>query len=160
MKKRAAIQQLALLAGTVLLAGLDQISKKVMTGILRDGTVLRPLPGILELEYVENRGMAFGLMQGKRGWFLLFYGIAMALIWYSAVRPPVKKHKLWSLALVLTAGGATGNAIDRLLHSYVTDFISFKLIDFPVFNLADCFVVCGCALMCLLLLTDSGEERD
>ena len=160
MNKRSAYQHMALSAGTVLLAAADQISKKLLTGMLKDGTVLRPVPGILELEYVKNTGMAFGLMQGKRGWFLVFYGIAMAFIWYCAARPPVKSQKLWSLALILTAGGATGNAIDRLVHSYVTDFISFKLIDFPVFNFADCFVVCGCALMCLLLLTDSGEEKE
>jgi signal peptidase II len=59
---------------------------------------------------------------------------------------------------VLIAGGAVGNMIDRLLRGYVTDFLYFSLIDFPVFNVADCYVCIGAAVLALALFTRYKED--
>ena len=105
------------------------------------------IPGALELTYLENRGAVWGLMQGWRVAFLiatfLFLGI---VIWLYS-----KKRKSMSLLtriiLALLFSGAIGNLIDRLFLGYVRDMIYFRLINFPVFNVADSAITIAAVLL-------------
>ena len=110
----------------------------------------RPLvliPGVLELTYLENHGAVWGLMQGWRIVFLvatfLFLGF---LIWFYS-----KKRRemavLTRIILALLFSGAVGNLIDRALLGYVRDMIYFRLINFPVFNVADSAITIAAALL-------------
>ena len=96
------------------------------------------------MSYLENRGMAFGMFQGRQVLFLILCMAFFAVLLYLYARIPKNKYYL---PLLITgaalASGALGNFIDRLLYGYVIDFIYVSLIDFPVFNVADIFVVCG-----------------
>lgn len=97
---------------------------------------------MFRLHYLENRGAAFGLLQDQRLIFLilcvLFLGVAA---WFLAHMPAVSRYiPLYAIASGLSAGAA-GNGIDRLFRGYVVDFFYFSLIDFPVFNMADIYVV-------------------
>ena len=116
---------------------------------------------VLELAYVENRGMAFGMLEGRQ---FLFGGMCVifciALIWVF-VRIPKNRYYL---PLLLTGavlfGGAAGNFIDRLFRGYVVDFIYFSLIDFPVFNMADIYVVCSGILLVILVCFKYKNDED
>ncbi len=140
-------------AGILLLAAVDQGLKYLASITLKGTEGVTLIPGILELQYLENRGMAFGMLQGKQILFLIFCLAFFALIIYIFVRIPKNRY---FLPLVVTgvflAGGAAGNFIDRLFRGYVVDFIYFSCIDFPIFNAADIFVVCGGIALVLLTL--------
>ena len=96
------------------------------------------------MSYLENRGMAFGMFQGRQVLFLILCMAFFAVLLYLYARIPKNKYYLPLLITgAVLASGALGNFIDRLLYGYVIDFIYVSLIDFPVFNVADIFVVCG-----------------
>ena len=114
---------------------------------------------VLYFTYVENRGAAFGILQNHRWIFITVTILAMiAIIVYIAWKEPKNKILLVSLALIL--GGGIGNLIDRISLSYVIDFIDVRLIHFPVFNIADICVVCGCILLCIYILFFDGKNGE
>jgi signal peptidase II len=113
------------------------------------------------LTYVENRGAAFGTMMGGRWFFVALTVIVVVAggIYYSKIYNK-DKSKIASLALVLVAGGAIGNCIDRLFRGYVVDMLSFNFFgySFPVFNFADICVVIGAVLLVVsLCFTKEGK---
>lgn len=109
--------------------------------------------GLLGFTYVENRGAAFGMMQGAR-WLLIpltvvvLAGIAVYYVKlpYDRATVPVR------VPLILILAGALGNFIDRLKDGYVVDMFEFKFISFPVFNVADICLVCGTILLAFVML--------
>ena len=139
---------------------LDQITKYLVAANIPLGDVVPVWPGVFHLTHVRNTGMAFSLLQGGRWFFLV-----MTLIAFGALFVVLKKKwvthplGLWSLAAI--AGGALGNLIDRIRLGYVVDMIEVEFIRFPVFNVADCFVVCGAILLVIYVLffDKSGEEE-
>lgn len=131
----------------------DYITKQLAVQHLSNGTRIVVLKQVLYLLYIENRGAAFGVFQGAQYMFYLITVVVMGAILYIVNRiPEDKKYRLLYLVTVLVFAGAIGNFIDRLKQQYVVDFIYFSPIDFPVFNVADIYVTCGCALMILLFL--------
>ena len=143
----------------VLLSAFDQLTKHLAVHSLADGKVIRIIPGVLELTLVFNTGAAFGLGQGGQ---MLFTAMAFlisvgVLIWlYRSIRGA--GGFLRQAALVLILAGALGNALDRIRWDYVIDFIYIRLIDFPVFNVADICVTVGCVLLLLdMVVGDKGS---
>ena len=63
---------------------------------------------------------------------------------------------VWSFSMII--GGGIGNMIDRIARGYVIDFIDVQFVDFYFFNIADCFVVIGCGLLILYLVTDIFKD--
>lgn len=159
-KKRKSTE---ILCGTVficLLTILDQITKSLAIGHLKAQDAVVLLPGILELDYLENQGMAFGMLEGKRILFLFFFVLFFLAMVYCLWKMPFqKKYVPLRFFLILMASGALGNFLDRLFRGYVVDFISFCLIHFPIFNLADVFVVCG-GIGLVFLLFFYYDEKD
>ena len=139
---------------------LDQITKYLVAANIPLGDVVPVWPGVFHLTNVRNTGMAFSLLQGGRWFFLV-----MTLIAFGALFVVLKKKwvthplGLWSLAAI--AGGALGNLIDRIRLGYVVDMIEVEFIRFPVFNVTDCFVVCGAIMLVIYVLffDKSGEEK-
>lgn len=138
-----------------LLVIIDQITK---IGIVRyfsepDAQNIVLWPGVFELTYVENRGAAFGMMQGKVWLFVLITtAVLIMILWYWKHIPKNKAGMWMKVALVLVISGALGNLIDRVVLNYVRDMFYFVLIDFPVFNVADMCVVGGVILLFPILL--------
>ena len=118
----------AFFLSTGLLIWLDQWTKSLAVQHLMGKPAIVLLPGIFELRYLENRGAAFGMFQGRQMFFFL---VAVIVFFMS-----------------LIVAGAAGNMIDRLTQQYVVDFLYFCLIDFPIFNVADCYVTV--AAFCLI----------
>lgn len=113
--------------------------------------------GVLHLTYVENRGAAFGMLQGARWFFLTVTAIACVFIVWFLIRERRRMHTLMKFSLALILAGAVGNLIDRAVLGYVRDMIYVALIDFAVFNVADMGVCIGCGLLILDILFFKGK---
>ena len=144
----------------VLLIAADQATKLLAVARLKDQAPFVLLPGVLELRYLENRGAAFGILQGQKIFLVLFTGLLSALIIYFYFRVPEgKRHLPVRIFLIMLFSGAIGNFIDRCRLDYVIDFIYFKLIDFPIFNVADCYVTIAVILFAIATLFVYKEEE-
>lgn len=149
-----------LLVVGVSIACIDQIAKAVARAALSPaGTVgVQVIPGILDFELVYNEGAAFGLGEG---YALVFVALAVLMVAGTLIyllRAPLVS-RLEVVGLALTCGGAVGNAIDRVAHGVVTDFIATAFIDFPVFNIADIGITVGVvvALIGFIFLSPANQ---
>lgn len=129
------------------LVGLDQLAKWLAAVYLKSGDVVTLIPGVLQLSYTENEGAAFGMLQGGRWFFVVLTGIMMLALLAFLLSGKMRKFRLFHISCVLIIAGGIGNLIDRIVQGYVVDFIETTLFSFPLFNLADCFVVIGSALL-------------
>ena len=146
------------LVAVVLGVILDQYTKVLAVKHLADG----PIPiikDVFELQYLENRGAAFGMLQGQQTFFFIITIITLILIAVLYVRMPHTKHFLpLRICLVAIEAGAIGNMIDRVTLHYVIDFFYFKLINFPIFNVADIYATCASILLIALLIFYYKDE--
>ena len=110
------------------------------------------LPGIFRLTYVRNTGAAFSVFRGMQWLFVLVFVVLTVLILWEYFKKPMAftTFERWCIAAIY--GGGLGNMIDRVRLGYVVDMIETEFITFPVFNLADCFICCGCVLLMVHLL--------
>ena len=141
--------------GTVVL---DQISKILVLNHLYESQ-LQLIPDIFHFTYVENRGMAFGLLADHRWVFLFLSVVGISLMGFYLYM--FAKSVLARTSLSLIIGGGIGNMIDRVRLGYVVDFLDFCA--FPelwswVFNIADAAVCVGAALFALDLVIDTVKE--
>ena len=152
------------LAGTVffiVLILIDQFTKYLAVTFLKDDGSFIIIDGVFQLRYLENRGAAFGMMQGRQYLFVAGAAVIVLLIAYFYQKMPMtKKYIPLRICAVLLCSGAIGNMIDRLKLNYVVDFFYFDLIDFPIFNVADCYVVVACIAFVFLILFYYKEDDD
>ena len=143
----------------VLLVILDQITKNLAVVYLKDKPAYVIWDGVFELHYLENRGAAFGMLQNQKFLFVAIAAVILAIICYVLLKLPRNKHyAMLEMLLVLIASGAVGNMIDRVQFNYVVDFFYFKLIDFPIFNVADIYVSVSCVLLAILVIFFYKDE--
>lgn len=140
------------------LTALDQVTKMIAVDKLADGPFVL-IDGVFEFFYVSNTGAAWGILSGKRFLFLIITVIVMVLIAYVyCLTPKTKKYVGIISCEILLFSGALGNFIDRMRLGYVRDFLYFSLIDFPIFNVADCYVVISAILLCILVIFVYKDE--
>ena len=146
---------IGIIAGVIL----DQATKFLAIEHLKNQDPFILIQNIFQLEYLENRGAAFGIMQNQRVFFLISVVVItiFVIIFYSRV-PMEKKFLPLRICAVLIMAGAYGNCIDRIRYGYVVDFFYFKLIDFPIFNVADIYVTVSVAAVINLLFFYYKEE--
>lgn len=137
---------------SAILVVLDQYSKHLAVLYLSAGKTVDIIPGVFELHYLENHGVAFGMLQDMRWIFIPVSIILTAVLVWLLVRSPLRDNGLFRFSCYLCLAGALGNMIDRFALGYVVDFLYFKLIDFPIFNLADCYVVIATFLLIYFVL--------
>ena len=141
------MQYILMAVFTALVVAADQFTKYLtLQNIPLHGHV-DVIPGFIGLTYVQNRGAAFSMLQDAQWLFaVIFVGMAIFLVWeFSRKRWPFTNFERW-LIVAIFAGGI-GNTIDRLRFGFVVDMIQTEFMDFPVFNVADCFITCGCILL-------------
>lgn len=141
---------IAFVIGIIIIA-LDQITKYLALSLKGQESIVL-IEKLLELIYVENRGAAFGILQGKSVFFVLISLVVIAYLCYILI-----KHKnmdrIVNISLGLILGGAIGNLIDRIVRGFVVDFIFIRFwgfYDFPVFNVADIGVTLGVFILIIL----------
>ena len=135
-----------------LIVAVDQITKLLVVQHIPLHTGVDVIPGVVGLTYVQNTGAAFSSFQGMQWLFLVvFLLFTVAIIWeFSKKRWPFTSFDRWCIAAVYAGG--LGNMIDRLRLGYVVDMIQTKFMEFPVFNVADCFITCGVILLLVHLV--------
>lgn len=158
MSKKYVGTNLIFAAGFILLIAADRITKKLAVLHLMKGDI-DIIPGVLSLHYLENRGAAWGIFQNA---FWLFYLITIVIVFVMAVFyakiPYERSYYLLRFTIILLTAGAIGNFIDRAVWQYVVDFIYFKWINFPVFNVADCFVCIAAFLLIYCIIFRYKDE--
>lgn len=151
---------LSLALAALLIIACDQLVKALVVLALPLGGQDTLLPPLLQLGHIRNYGAAWSSFSGAR-WMLigLTSVLMLALVWLlvKIVRHPLGQ---WSLACIL--GGGIGNLIDRARMGYVVDMLETMFMDFPVFNVADVFVVCGtvCAAIYYLAFYSRSDEKN
>ena len=141
------------------LAAVDQITKHIALTKLKPIGNTTFIKGFMDFTFVENRGAAFGILNGKIWLLLVLAAIICAVIIYSMLKmPKTKEYRLLKAALTLILAGAVGNVIDRVIRGYVVDFFEFTFISFPVFNMADIYVVVGAIAMALIMIFFIKDE--
>lgn len=138
---------------------LDQLTKALAVIHLKGNIPFPILKNIFVLQYLENRGAAFGILEGQKWFFVLITVIFLiALIYVYQIIPIETKFNFLRVILVLFVSGAIGNFIDRVKNNYVVDFFYFMPINFPIFNVADIYVTIGAFLLIISVLFYYKEE--
>ena len=155
------MQYLLMTLFAAVIVGLDQLSKLWVVGNISLHTQIPAIPGLFHLTYTQNTGAAFSSFEGMIWLFVLIFVIfTVAIVWeFSQKRLPFSAFERWCIAAIYAGG--LGNMIDRIRLGYVVDMIEVEFINFPVFNVADCFITCGCiALMVSLVLFNKEFWKD
>jgi signal peptidase II len=143
---------------------LDQVTKAMVVSAVKFKSGVALLP-ILEIVYLENRGAAFSILHDAAGWQRWFF-ITLALVvsvvlmvWLRRIRIP--EQTILAIGLSLVLGGALGNAIDRVWHGYVVDFLYFhwRDWDFPAFNIADTAISIGAACLLIDAFREGSDQK-
>ena len=131
--------------------GADQLTKYLVVSSIVLGGEVSFLPGFLCFTYVQNTGAAFSSFEGQQWLFALIFLVFTGLIFYEYFKKPMgfTVFERWCIAAIY--GGGLGNMIDRVRLGFVVDMIETTFIEFPVFNVADCFITCGCVLLMIHL---------
>ena len=149
-----------LVSGAVLTA-IDQWTKSLAVAGLKGKEPFVIWKGVFELLYSENRGAAFGVLQGKHGFFFLVAAcVFVAALYVTWKLPDEKKFVPLRICITLITAGAAGNLIDRVVQGYVVDFIRFAFWNrFPTFNVADIAITVGVALLVIYILFIDGKKE-
>ena len=144
----------------VALVLLDQWTKGLAVASLKGQEAFSIWEGVLELRYFENTGAAWGMLKGKQVFFYVLTVVFFGAVLYEIHRLYKENRFLpFVYTLVLMVAGAAGNFIDRVYQQYVVDFIYVKIIDFPIFNVADCYITVSVILMLLLMFFYYTDEE-
>ena len=130
----------------------DQLAKYVTVACIPLYENRPFIPGLLRLTYVQNTGAAFSTFQGQQWLFALIFAIFTLAVLYEYFKKPMgfTKFERWMIAAIY--GGGLGNMVDRVRLGYVVDMLETQFMEFPVFNVADCFITCGCVVLMVHLV--------
>lgn len=141
----------------LLIIAFDQTTKYFASLNLKGAGALGFIPGLVQLRYAENTGMAFSMLSGARWIFIAVTVVACVLVGFYLFSNRCKSLWLyWSLGVILSGG--IGNLIDRVRFGYVVDFIEPTFMNFAVFNIADCAVTCGAVSLIAYLVFDMIKD--
>ena len=153
MSRKKKIILLLDLISIIALILLDQYTKHLAVVHLKNKAAFNIINGVLELNYLENKGAAFGMLQNQKIFFIFVAIVILDVIAYVLLKTPDdRKYTVLHVLRSLIAAGAIGNMIDRIRYDYVVDFIYFVLINFPIFNVADIYVSVSTVILIILLL--------
>ena len=146
---------LAVFAAAIVAA--DQFTKYLTVANIALYEEVPFLPGILKLTYVRNTGAAFSSFEGMQWLFALVFAVFTALVLWEYFKKPMPFTKFERVMIAAVYGGGLGNMIDRVRLGYVVDMIETDFMRFPVFNVADCFITCGCIALMVRLIFFNKE---
>ena len=144
----------------LLMIALDQAVKLWALTSLQAQHTIPLIENMFHLTYVENRGAAFSLFaQFDSRWIFVALACVITVVILIALQKNYMQTVLGRWSLVLIAAGALGNAIDRVAHGFVVDLFDFRLIHFPVFNVADIFICIGGALFVIYFMFQHKDKQ-
>ncbi|MGL4335643.1 MAG: signal peptidase II [Turicibacter sp.] len=141
---------------------IDQISKWLIQSMMTQGQSIPIIDGFLYITSHRNAGAAWGIFQGRMGFFYLVTAIVIGVVIFWLTRLDLKKETLLAIALAFILGGAIGNFIDRIFLQHVVDFIDVIIFgyDFPIFNVADSALTIGVVLMAIDTIREMLSSRN
>lgn len=146
-----------IIAVTVLI--LDQVTKFLISTNMVLFEDIPVISGFFHITYVQNTGMAWSMLSGQQQLLSLAAFAAIGvMLWYLMYRRP---DRITTISIGFMMAGAAGNLIDRLVFSYVRDFLNFYIFgyDFPVFNVADIALCLGVGLLILDAFLEERKEK-
>ena len=138
---------------------IDQYSKFIVHGTLNVGDTIPIIDNFFNLTYVQNRGVAFGLFQGKIDIVSILALVAIGLILFYFCKNFKKISFLERIAYTMIFSGAVGNMIDRLFRGFVIDMLDFRGIWSFIFNFADVWINIGVILIIIEHLIFNRKKR-
>ena len=162
-EKKSKIRQILLpILGVIGIILIDQITKLIIVNNLELNESIPWIKDVFEIRYIQNTGMAWGMFSNRTWLLALISVILMAgLIYVYRNLMGSRYYAPLRILVISIIGGAAGNLIDRIRLNYVVDFLYFKLIDFPVFNVADIFVTVSVILLVILMIFKyKGRDLD
>ena len=149
------ISEIFLLILTIVL---DQLSKYIVATRMELHQNIEVIKDFFYITSTRNEGAAWSILEGFGVVFAILAAcVSVGIIVYLCRDKSLKKIE--RIALIFICGGAVGNMIDRILHGYVIDFLNFYIFgyDYPVFNIADSFLVIGVGIMIICTLFDKEK---
>lgn len=143
---------------SALIVLLDFITKRIVSSSMYLYESIPVIKNVFNITYVKNTGASFGMMSGARWFFVAVTVILIGAVIFYTVKNKIH-DKLFLLSASFVIGGGIGNLIDRIATGAVVDFFDFCLIDFAIFNVADCFVVVGVILIVLYYILDDIKKH-
>lgn len=163
----------------------DQITKYLADIFLNGKDAFVLIENVFELHYLENQSAAFGIdlitilqnifhfsyfienpdafLSFKMAFFVIITVAMIVLLYLMYLKIPAERRfRSLNVTLIFFIAGAIGNCIDRMFHNYVIDFFYFKLIDFPIFNVADIYVTVSVfvfAILCFFYYKEEDFEK-
>lgn len=161
-RKKMLLWSLFTFTGISGLIMLDQLSKAFASSNLKNSDSFTVIKGFFDLTYVENRGAAWGVLSGRISILVIITVILIPVFVFCMLRiyknkelldsSKLKSVSLLHFDLILLLSGAVGNFIDRIIKGYVVDFFQFTFFDFPVFNVADCYITIGAVFFIVIYM--------
>lgn len=133
---------------------IDQMSKYYIINNFAPGQSNAIIKGVIHFTYIQNPGLALGIFSGRFGLILGLQALVLVAL-YIIKKLYFSSNIIINFSFILTYSGAVGNIIDRLVHGYVVDFIDIQV--WPVFNLADSYIVVGVIALILYLYIYEDE---
>lgn len=161
MNKKHVLFDFIALLGAGILVFIDQWTKHLVTANLEpEGKSIAVWEGVFRIVSHKNTGAVWGIMSDKTVFLSIFTVVLMAavLFFYFRINWDCKRTRILKIICILVTAGAIGNFIDRITLHYVVDFLYFELIDFPVFNVADCYITVSTFLMLILVIFYFKDE--
>ena len=143
---------------SLMVFGLDIVSKQLIIHLLNVDESIRIVKNFFSITYAKNTGVAFSLLDGKVS-FIVIMTLFVVFFLFKYVINHVNS-KLEIIAYSFVIGGALGNLFDRIIYGYVIDFLDFYIFgyNYPIFNLADSFIVIGIFLLLFKSIKERGRE--
>lgn len=145
-------------AAAIIIFAADRLVKNWIMGNVQLFDTFGRIGQLFSFTYVRNEGAAFSMLSGRLGLLSMISVVFCVgvIVWWIIKKPT---NKLLCSALTLMTAGAAGNAVDRIAHGYVVDFIKTEFIDFPIFNIADIAITVGAALIVLYVCIYDGKKK-
>ena len=151
------MQYILMVLGILGITAVDQWTKYLVVQNIPLYSNIPAIPGLFRLTYVQNTGAAFSMLENMQWLFVLVFLVLTTAIVYDFSKKSMPFTKLERWLIVMIYAGGLGNMIDRVRLGYVVDMIELEFMNFPVFNVADCFITCGCILLMVHLIFFNKE---
>lgn len=144
-----------------LLVGIDQYTKKLIVTLVKEHSSIQIVPNFFSITYEKNTGAGFSILQNQRVLFIVITIIAIIGFSYLLIKNKNQKN-IYKISYILIISGAIGNFIDRIVNSYVVDFLDFIIFgyDFPVFNFADCLLTIGVFIYIIATILETKNAKN
>ena len=147
------------IAAILVMIVVDQAVKHWAFTVLQPQHTIPLIENVFHLTYIENRGAAFSMFaKFDSRWIFVALAAVITLAICYALSKKLMQTAMGSWSLILIAAGAVGNAVDRVARGFVVDMFDFRLIHFPVFNVADIFICVGGVLFVIYFMFQHKDK--